>query len=62
MSTGVFAVPQNLKKKSKKAKGATSSAADAPIVLELAFEADSGFYSLEFAGRKCKGLTFFINI
>jgi len=56
MSTGVFAVPQNLKKKSKKGKGAPESAGDAPIVLELALEPESGLYTLEFAGRKCKGL------
>jgi len=54
MSTGVFAVPQNLKKKSKKGKNTNSSENSvAPIVLELALETESGLYSLEFAGRKC---------
>lgn len=48
MSTGVFAIPQNLKKKSKKGKSI-----GIPIVLDLALDRESGLYSLEFAGRKC---------
>lgn len=48
MSTGVFAIPQSLKKKSKKAKPLGT-----PIVLELALDRESGLYSLEFSGRKC---------
>ena len=51
-TTGGFAVPQNIKKKSKKA--GKPNVGDAPIVLELFREPESGQYSLEFAGRKCK--------
>jgi len=55
-NTGVFAIPQNLKKKSKKGKSTTGGPGNsgAPIVLELALEQESGLYMLEFAGRKCK--------
>ena len=52
MSTGVFAIPQNLKKKSKKTKPPGT-----PIVLDLALDRESGLYSLEFAGRKCTALS-----
>jgi len=49
--SGVFAVPQNLKKKNKKSKSGSGSGA--PIVLELSFDSESGLYSLDFAGKKC---------
>jgi hypothetical protein len=48
MSAGVFAIPQNLKKKTKKGKPMGT-----PIVLDLGLDRESGLYSLEFAGRKC---------
>ena len=58
-SSGVFAIPQNLKKKTKKVAKATSGA---PIVVELALDKESGLYSLEFAGKKRKlfGLTLIV--
>lgn len=50
MSSGGFAVPQNIKKKSKK----TKNVGGGQIVVELCYDKECGLYSLEFAGRKGK--------